>query len=410
MKMRIAWLAPYPVSRLREWLALNREGTALHACSWILNLSRAIAKRDDIDLHLVTLTAWVLYDQIVSADKITFHVLKNGIPFINRGFPSWMPLDLLSGFRTDARRLGHEIARIKPDVVHAHGTEAAYALGALESKYPTLISIQGIITEYQKTTPCFQFRLLSKGEQKQVRRGKYFGCRTAFDSKFVRRVNPEARIFELHEAMNPIYFRREWRVGDGSDILFVGALTERKGAAFLIEAFAMVKHAIPTATLTLIGDGEREYIKNLKIRATKLGVLADLRFLGHLPPSEIAREHLKAQIFVLPTLNDNSPNTLGEAMVSGMPVIASAVGGIPSMVDDGETGLLVQSCDAKGLADKIVYLLTQKEERTRLGRTANLIARARHNPELVAEETIEAYRQIIDLERRASTVTRLGTT
>jgi glycosyltransferase involved in cell wall biosynthesis len=365
-----------------------------------------MSQRDEVDLHLVVLSAWVSHDQIISVGDITFHVLKNGIPFISRGFPAWLPLDMLTSFRGDARRLAREVAKINPDVVHAHGTEAAYALGGLDSGYPCLISIQGIITEYQKTNPCFRFRFLSKREQDQVRRGKYFGCRTRFDTNFVRRVNPRARIFELWEAISPIYFRQEWRATDDAGVLFVGSLERRKGIMFLIEAFALVKPHVPAATLTLIGSGAEDYVQSLKAHARELGVLDDIVFPGHLSAAEIAREHLKAQIFVLPTLNDNSPNTLAEAMVSGMPVIASAVGGIPSMVDDDQTGLLSPSEDPKILAEKIVRLLTHKDERVRLGRNASAVARARHKPEWVAQETLAAYAQILELEHDAPIATQ----
>jgi glycosyltransferase involved in cell wall biosynthesis len=404
--MRIAWLAPYPVSLLRESLALSREGSPRHACSWILHLSRALSERDDVDLHLVILTAWVPYDQVISVGNITFHVLKNGIPFIHRGFPAWLPLDMLTGFNGDVRRLARAIARINPEVVHAHGTEAAYALGGLGSGYPCLISIQGIITEYQKTNPCFRFRVLSKREQEQVQRGKYFGCRTHFDDAFVRRVNPRATIFELQEAIDPIFFQQQWRAPDGAGILFVGSLEERKGAQFLIDALALLKRSVPAATLTLIGNGTASYVEHLKARARELGILNDVIFRGHVRAEDIAREHLKAQIFVLPTLNDNSPNTLGEAMVSGMPVVASAVGGVPSMVNDGQTGLLSPSADSKTLAEKIAYLLTHKAEREALGHNASRVGRVRHKPERVAEETFAAYVKILDLERGTTVATQ----
>ncbi len=397
--MRIAWLAPYPIAMLTASLVLSRRPGVAHAASWIVNLSRAIANHDGFELHLITLTPRVPCDQTLRHDNITFHVLKNGIPLINRGFPWWLPLDLLFGFRGDSKRLASEVAKIEPDIVHAHGTESAYSLGALASGYPCLISIQGIVTEYRKTNPSFASLLFSRLEQAQVHRGKYFGCRTPFDKNFVRRLNPQAKIFELQEAMAPVFFEEEWKVNDNHRILFVGSLEERKGALFLIEALALVKSKLPRATLTLIGVAAPAYLTKLKTRAYQLGVINDIRFPGHLTPEEIAREHHKTQVFVLPTLNDNSPNALAEAMVSGMPVIASAVGGVPSMIRDGETGVLTPPADPKALAEQIVRLLTQNEERARLGRNARAVASIRHKPQKVAQETIAAYEKILELER-----------
>src|SRR5206468_524360 len=101
----------------------------------------------------------------------------------------------------------------------------------------------------------------------------------------------------------------------------------------------------------------------------------NLEFLGLKGAEEIAKCHLDAQVFVLPSENENSPNALAEAMVSGMPVIATRVGGIPSMIEDGKTGLLVALNNHIELAEKIVYLLTHRDERRRLGDNAKAVAR-----------------------------------
>jgi glycosyltransferase involved in cell wall biosynthesis len=100
-------------------------------------------------------------------------------------------------------------------------------------------------------------------------------------------------------------------------------------------------------------------------------------------------------VFVLPSENENSPNALAEAMVSGMPVIATRVGGIPSMVEDGQTGLLVPWGDPASLAEKMAWLLAHPEERERLGQNACRVARARHAPQTVADETVQAYKEIL---------------
>ncbi|MEY2547347.1 MAG: hypothetical protein QOG48_2464 [Verrucomicrobiota bacterium] len=404
--MKIAWLAPYPISLLQRKLQLRREGRTGHACSWILNLSRALACRRDVDLHLITLTAWVAFDQRVEHEGITFHVLKNGIPFLNRGYPPSFPLDVFTGFWADANHLADEISLVKPDVVHAHGTESAFARGALDSGYPVIVSVQGIITEYQKTNPSLRFRIHSKWEQREVRRGKYFGCRTRFDAAFVEHVNPRARIFRLQEAISPVFFQRDWKTNASDGILFVGSLEQRKGVDFLLEALALVRKQRPNATLTLVGEGTSDYVNKLRQRVREFDLSNAVFFRGRLEASQIAEEHLCARIFVLPTLNDNSPNTLAEAMVSGMPVIASAVGGIPSMIDDGTDGILVPPKDIPILASKIIELLGDSQMCARLGSNARNVARSRHDPDRVADETMATYREV--LERESSVLTASG--
>ena len=84
MKIRVAWLAPYPVLALELELKTARKVAYFHPCSWIVNLSTELAKRNDIELHLVTQSPLVPYSQIVKINNITFHALKNGVLFTNK--------------------------------------------------------------------------------------------------------------------------------------------------------------------------------------------------------------------------------------------------------------------------------------------------------------------------------------
>ena len=178
-------------------------------------------------------------------------------------------------------------------------------------------------------------------------------------------------------------------------MLYVGSLEKRKGLDVLLEALKLVLHTRPKAMLTVIGGGDQRGYKEL---CERLQIVGNVEFLGFQSAEQIARHHLDCQVFVLPSGNENSPNTLAEAMVSGMPVIATAVGGIPSMVKDGETGVLFPSRDPAHLAKVIVQLLEHPEERARLGRNAQQVARERHLPERVAAQTMDAYNEILRLE------------
>ncbi len=402
-KIRVAWLAPYAVQDLASGIQLSRRPSAYHACSWIVNLSRALARRPDVDLHLITESVYVAQNQTVRHDGITFHVVRQGVPVIHRGFPVWCPLDVLTGFRSSVAALTRTLRAIEPDLVHGHGTEAAYGKAALASGRPCLISIQGIITEYYKTNPDFRFRIVRHFEQDQVRRGKYFTCRTSFDTGFVSAVNPAARIFQIHEAMNPVFFEGEWRVQDEPHVLFVGGLQERKGIRTLILALAEVKRAIPAVKLSVIGGGGGEFAQSLHALVAELGLGANVQFLGQKNADEIGAWHRRAQLFVLPSDNENSPNALAEAMVSGMPVIASNVGGIPSMVEPGQTGLLVEVRNPVALAEAMTRLLQDPAQRARLGANARAVARERHLPESVADATVKAYREILAKENPSPT-------
>jgi glycosyltransferase involved in cell wall biosynthesis len=395
MKTKVVWLAPYPVLSLEPEIHIARRPLAEHPASWIVNLLNALAQRSDVELHLVTESSRVACSQRARIGPITVHVVKIGIPFLNRGFPRWLPLDVLNGFRSNVVRLLKEVRAVEPDIVHAHGTEAAYALTAVESRLPCLISMQSVITDYFRTNPCLRFRIVRRYEQDSVRRARYFTCRTSFDTGFVRSLNPNARIFTIHEAMNPVYFQNEWRVCDVDRLLYVSELVLRKGLDVLLEALKEVLQTRPNTVLTVVGGGDQSRYRQL---AKRLHIASKVEFLGFRSAGEIARLHLENQLFVLPSANENSPNSLAEAMVSGLPVISTAVGGIPSMVEHGQSGWLVPPHDPAALANAILQLLQHPEQRARLGQAARQRARDRHLPEHVAAQTVEAYREILKFE------------
>ena len=395
MSMRIAWLAPYSAQLLEPQVTVMRRTAVFHPCSWIVNLSSALARTPELELHIITESTLVAQRQVVRRDNITYHVLKTGVPFTHRGFPYWCPLDILTGFSANVRQMLREIGAINPDLVHGHGTEVGYALTAVKSKRPCLISIQGVISEIFKTSPILRYRLVRKLEQQTVRQARFFTCRTRFDSGFVLSQNPQARIFMIPEAMNPVFFEKTWSPSEAETILFVGSLLKENGIFTLLEALAVVARQRPRVLLQIIGGASLEQRQSLQQFCERLGIQKNVEFRGFKLAAEIARYHQAAQMFVMPSENENSPNALAEAMVSGMPVIASDVGGIPSMVQAGESGVLVKPQDPQQLSEAILRLLSHPEERQRLGANAQRAARARHWPETVAAQTVAAYQEIL---------------
>lgn len=396
--MKIAWLCPYPVSRLGDAIEWAIHRTSIHPCSWIMNLSEALVKMPDVELHLLTLTPWIKRSQIVQKDGLVIHVIKNGVPLVHKGFPPYFPLDVLMGFSQDRGLLKRELKKVKPDIVHGHGTENAYALAAVSSKSPTMISMQGIIAEINKVNPTFRFRRVEKLERKVLQRTRYASCRTAFDTGFVCSVNPAAHIFQIQEAMNPVFFEKQWNGCGSKRILFVGSMGKHKGLDYLLRAVQVLAAEDPEVKLCVAG-GTVPQIEGYRRLCREMNIDKQVKFLGFLNAKEIVPYHISSRIFVIPSTNENSPNTLAEAMVSGMPCVAAAVGGIPSMVENGKTGLLYPSGDVGELVGRLKQLLYDDGLCCRLGAAAAKIARDRHSPESVAKATLQAYAFILDNER-----------
>lgn len=168
-------------------------------------------------------------------------------------------------------------------------------------------------------------------------------------------------------------------------VLFVGRVEKRKGADVLIRAMSDVWAKHPDCKLVMVGR------RSADLNELLMQVDGRVRLLGSLPRSELVQFYQRAAIFVAPSSWDNSPNTIYEAMSSGTPVIATRVGGIPELVDDGITGVLVPPRDQNALAEAITALLSEPERRERMGRFAREKAVARYTISRIMAHTLAFY-------------------
>lgn len=175
-------------------------------------------------------------------------------------------------------------------------------------------------------------------------------------------------------------------------ILYVGRLSFEKGLKDLLFAFNEVAAQYHNTWLILFGDGqERASLQDLA--GTSLFV-DQIIFCGFKAHTEVTRWLLSADIFVLPSYFESMPYTLLEAMAAGLPCIASRVGGNVDLIQDGETGLLVEPGDVDGLAQALRRLLGDADLRERLGRRAHTKAQEFSVEKMVAR-TAQVYREVL---------------
>jgi len=157
-------------------------------------------------------------------------------------------------------------------------------------------------------------------------------------------------------------------VGGAPTVLFVGRLVERKGVNYLIEAMGLLRD---TARLVIVGDGPER--PKLEAAARRLGIADRIEFRGKVSSTELQAAYARAGAFVLPSVFDARGDTEGlgvvalEAMNYGTPVVASRIGGIPDVVEDGVTGLLVPPGDAAALAAALRRLRDEPDLARKLG-------------------------------------------
>lgn len=164
----------------------------------------------------------------------------------------------------------------------------------------------------------------------------------------------------------------EQPVSQRTDIVYSGVLVPRKGVHILLDAFAQAE--LPQAHLWLIGKAANaEYTASLHAQVERLGLTERVTFVDHLPQDELARYMARGRVFVLPTYSEGLPKVVIEAMLCGTPVVASAVDGIPEIVQDGVQGYLVPAGDVNALAERLRFMFQQANVDT-LGQQARAFA------------------------------------
>lgn len=186
-------------------------------------------------------------------------------------------------------------------------------------------------------------------------------------------------------------------------ILFVGRFDRVKGADVLLKAFAKVVQVRPKAQLLFVGPDpgflsqDGTVIKVERFIREQIPVAAQRQIIlkGAQSHAQIAEYRRRASLTVVASRYENFPMTVLEAMASGSPLVACRTGGIPEIVEDGQTGLLFAPEDFDGLATQIVRLLSDRELAGRLGAAARAEAEARFSPAAVAAQTHAFYAETI---------------
>ena len=180
---------------------------------------------------------------------------------------------------------------------------------------------------------------------------------------------------------------------DESLILAVGRLSKEKAHIDLIAAVSGLRKSNPevNAKLMIVGEGpERE---RLEIAADSSGCRESVVFTGQ--SSDVWPFYSAADVFVLPSHSEGSPNVLLEAMAAGIPIVATMVGGVPEMVEHNQSALLVPANDPPALTAAIARALTDSSLAQHLTANASSLVRTRYSPESYVRSLTEIYREVV---------------
>jgi len=321
------------------------------------------------------------------------------------------------------RALARVVDEVRPDVAHVHHVFERLTLSVLDALQRRGVPTVMTLHDYKPVCPNFRLftegapctRCLSGGYWQVVRHRCLEGSRwrsvaAAVDSYAARARGVYDRVDRF---VAPSAFLRD-RVVEGGlpadrvevlpnpvvaatprparaeppAVLYASRLVAEKGVHTLLDAAARLPAGV---RVRLAGSGRLERAVRSRVAAEQLPV----DVLGPLPPDRVAAEVRAAAVAVLPALWwENCPMAVLEAAAQGVPVVASAVGGVPELVDDGTTGLLVPPGDAAALSGALTRLLSDPARAGRLGRAGWARVRSRHDPEAHVAALQEVYRRV----------------
>lgn len=390
---------------------------------WVESMARELKKYPELELTVASkIGPDVQFDQTI-----------DGIRYVSIGYDSKTKEETLK------ERCHAIIDSVKPDLVHVEGTEFLHAkamlLAGKERGVPVIASMQGILNGYYsyqcgelqvddlmwsgsltnivsgwmlhlRKTRWYKPRM--KPEREIIGMADYILGRTTWDRAHSYALNPKAKYFAVNRNLRAPFYEKSWSsekmerhsiyVGNGYRAL--------KGLHFVVEALPLLIREYPDVKVYVAGDKpfqendkrsifKKGYGAYLKKRIKDLGVADHIEFTGPLQAPEVAEKLSRVNCYLLCSTIENSPNTLGEAMLVGTPCVAAYVGGVSDMATDGEEALFYRSNDPVLLAWAVKRIFDDDALALRLSENGKKKAAQTHDTAINAGRLVDAYRTIL---------------
>ena len=322
------------------------------------------------------------------------------------------------------------IKTFQPDIIQIFGIEHGFASIVESTNIPTIIHLQGLLIPYNnaffpnginllnfklqgsffhewiiRNGWSFRKRQMSIGakyEQRRFKSVKYVSGRTEWDYQMCQLYAPNAKYYFINECLRPIFYQRQSpnnnNLANGK-ITIISTLSETlyKGLDLVLKTASLIKNELKIDfEWKIIGIKEQSSFVRFFERMYKINSQENnIKYLGVLNEIQLKEQLNSATIFVHPSYIDNSPNSVCEAQITGIPVIACNTGGVSSLIRHKVTGILIPTNDPYGLAYWVKYLAINSEFRHQIGIKAQEIASERHNPISICESLMKCYKEIL---------------
>lgn len=361
---------------------------------WIAALAHLLRRQPGV---VLTVLHWT---PRITSDVDEFE--RDGIRFIYLKVPS-VRVDILTLYQ-------RRIALVKTylnhhyhcyDLLHLHGSELQVPAMTARLPVPQLLSVQGLVSQYPPFVPRSEawlkalWTLSGYYERRYLPAVQHFVCRTHWDQALMRQLSPGCTIHHNWEVIRPAFFRPVAMVAARRlQVVFLGGTQVMKGFREVLAAVDLLRQQLDIV-LVIAGHASPALVQ-VAVQAAGLRHLspAAIECRGLLSGEELVQLFSESLCLLHPSYVDNSPNSVCEAQVAGLPVVASDVGGVRSLIEDGVTGLLCTLAPAS-IAQQALRLHTDPALRQHLVLQAAAVARQRHDPTVIVARTLAIYEEVV---------------
>lgn len=427
--MRVLWLANTPSN-------YSGPGSAYNGTGWVSALESEICGKVELAVAFIArMPERILRDpqELVNArHRVTWSKeVQHGVFYypIRNGFNRTKSDRLATIVKGDSLQeeslvnaYAEIVADFRPDIIQVFGSEHSYGLVAGRTKVPVVLHIQGIMNPYFKAflppgvswreyimTPPRPGSMLHKiyirrrweraceREVKIFKLIHYYLGRTDWDHEQVRKYNPEAEFFYGGEILRQPFYDADIDAISSipSTLKLVTTISEPtyKGLDVVLRVGLILKKEYGLDfQWNVYGNIDPSFFEKITHITTQE---AGITISGVATAEQLVDAISRASMYVHPSYIDNSPNSVCEAQLLGAAVVATNVGGVSSLIEDGQTGFLVRSGNAEEIAERVVAMYRNKTLLRKVGHQARAVALKRHDRGAIVSSLLESYRTII---------------
>lgn len=416
--MRVLWIGGFGLKSLND-----NNTSGYNGGGWLASLKKEIIKCSDVTLGIAFCKEHCF--QKVVQDNISYYVVPN---YHKSRKDKYLDFIHIKDVTRDEIQWSHYenqlkmvIDDFKPDVIEIFGSEFYFGLAARVSKHiPTVLHFQGILSLsiYIFLPPGiskWQYIMSGKGLRGKYNNFQYLAYwqrsayrekavlkavphvigRTDWDKQAIAVLNPNAKYHYGGEILRDVFYENKERtIPSKITISSTISFPTYKGYDVILKVANILKNELHLDFVwNVYGNINPDFIEK-QVGLRHEGV--DVRLCGVASPTQLRDALLESTMYFHPSYTENSPNSVCEAQILGVPVVASRVGGTDSLVEHGKTGFLYPVTDPYIAAYYIMYLVDNPDVNIAIGKAAKQVATARHDKKKIVNELMETYQEMID--------------